>query len=185
MNPNKLVSASFDPGAVTCYKEEVFLNTHMELCHLGYVHVKNWTVAQDLATDCLLNWCMRKAKSNTAPEGKKELIQMLRQSCTAHLEACQRSYTAEQQFIKKLGMETVLYHPVHQEQKERVLHYLHHLPPPEAEVIRLQLAEERDFLEISIALGKPLQTVRLLHDRALYLLRKHFQPGASLLFQYP
>jgi DNA-directed RNA polymerase specialized sigma24 family protein len=185
MPPNQPIGVMNAPGALVCNQEGLFLKMHTELSIIGYFQLKNWLVAQDIATDCLLAWYLGRDTNGGEQLSKRGVMQMLRQACVAQLKTCQQRQHAEQQFIKKRQTETFPPASQYEEQKNDVLAYLPHLPTLEAAVIRLQLEQERDLPEIATILNKPLQTIRLLQDRAIYLLRKKFQPGTWLLHQYP
>jgi DNA-directed RNA polymerase specialized sigma24 family protein len=186
MKSNQPTIAIVPAGTATCCQEDVFLKIHTELSILGYLQLKDWLMAQDVATECLLEWCVTEVQdeSNVKQASKKTLFLMFQQACAAQVKNSTQLRYAEQQFIHTLTTRFALQYSSYEEQREHVLMYLPHLPPLEATVIRLQLEEAKSLSDICIILQKPLQAIRLLHDRALYLLRKRFQPQASLLYQY-
>lgn len=152
--------------------EAQYLKLHTELTLLAYLQVGTTAEAKDLASRALIQWWLALQGGKTLTLDKTHLIRFLQKFCRMAQQHNAKRYKAEQQFCQTRSSHPSVASAFRVEERKQVYWLSQQLPWGEQAVLCAMLLDELDPESISVQMGKPISTVHLLRDRAVYLIKK-------------
>lgn len=129
--------------------------------------------AEDIVADVFYKVWERRAEFESAAHLKSSLYVSCRNTCLNYLRNLKRKTTVQQEYFKQLegAEETVLYEVIETDYLEILNREIERLPDKMKEIFKLVYFDGKKSVEISLALGISVKTVRNQKAKAVELLR--------------